>query len=85
MRTTITLEDDAFEVVQTYAKANALRLGQAVSQLVLRAASAGNVANQAKLVQKGDFWVIEPPAGTHTHTHTHTLTMEQVNALKDGD
>ena len=79
MRTTITLEDDAFAIVQIYAKANALRLGQAVSQLVLRAASASNAATEAKLVQKGDFWAIEPPAGTHT------LTLEQVNAMRDGE
>ncbi len=79
MRTTITLEDDAFAIVQTYAKANALRLGQAVSQLVLRAASADTSLGEARLVQKGDFWAIEPPAGTPT------LTIEQVNAMRDED
>ena len=30
MRTTVTLEDDAFEVAQAYAQARALKLGQAI-------------------------------------------------------
>ena len=36
MRTTITLEDEAFAAAQAYAKARALKLGQAVSELILR-------------------------------------------------
>jgi hypothetical protein len=34
MRTTLTLETDAFELAQTYAQARALKLGQAVSELI---------------------------------------------------
>lgn len=33
MRTTLTLEDGAFGIAQTYAKARAIQLGQAVFEL----------------------------------------------------
>ena len=36
MRTTITLESDAFAAAQAYAQARALKLGQAVSELILQ-------------------------------------------------
>ncbi len=34
MRTTITLEDDAFAAANAFARARALKLGQAVSELI---------------------------------------------------
>jgi hypothetical protein len=36
MRTTITIEDDAFATASTYARARAIKLGQAVSELIRR-------------------------------------------------
>lgn len=78
MRTTITLEDHAFAAAQTYAQANAMRLGQAVSELVLRALRS-SPQDTAGLVQEGDFWVIAPPVDTPV------LTAEQVKNLLDAD
>ena len=34
MRTTITIEDDALQTAQAYGRARALKLGQAVSELI---------------------------------------------------
>ena len=39
MRTTITLESDAFAAAQAYAQARALKLGQAVSELIRQAST----------------------------------------------
>ena len=36
MRTTLTLEDDAYATAQAYARARAIKLGKAVSELVRR-------------------------------------------------
>ena len=36
MRTTITLEEDALAMAKAYAKARALNIGQAVSELIRR-------------------------------------------------
>ncbi|HET7209813.1 MAG TPA: hypothetical protein VFI95_24790 [Terriglobales bacterium] len=36
MRTTISLDDDAFQIAQQYAENRSLRLGKAVSELVRR-------------------------------------------------
>lgn len=40
MRTTLNIEPDAFEYVQAYANAKALKLGEAVSELIQKARSA---------------------------------------------
>lgn len=58
MRTTFTLDDDAAELAQTYAKARSLRLGKAVSELIRRASTP-----PAALKKKGELWVIAAPAG----------------------
>lgn len=39
MRTTFTLDDDAAALAKNYARANDLRLGQAVSELIRRASA----------------------------------------------
>ena len=39
MRTTFTLDDDAAALAKNYARANSLRLGQAVSELIRRASA----------------------------------------------
>jgi hypothetical protein len=40
MRTTISLDDDVFEVIKTYAENRSLAMGKAVSELVRRGLSA---------------------------------------------
>jgi hypothetical protein len=40
MRTTISLDDDVFQVVKTYAEKRSLAMGKALSDLVLRGLSA---------------------------------------------
>jgi hypothetical protein len=59
MRTTLTLEGDAFSTAQTYANARALKLGQAVSELI-RLGS----AERLPLCQRGGVWVFDLPADT---------------------
>ena len=58
MRTTFTLDDDAAALAQSFAKANALRFGQAVSELIRRAS-----APPPKLKKKGGLWVIQATPG----------------------
>jgi hypothetical protein len=72
MRTTLTLEDDAFDAAQTYARARALKLGQAVSELIRRGSS-----ERLPIRQRGGAWVFELPAGTPK------VSSERVKALLD--
>ena len=57
MRTTITIESDAFEVAQAYARARALKLGQAVSELIRR-----GQGERLAVRQQGGVWVFDLPA-----------------------
>ena len=59
MRTTINLEDDAFATAQAYAQARAIKLVQAVSELILR----GN-APKVAMKQVNGLWVFDLPADT---------------------
>ena len=59
MRTTLTLEDDAFATAQAYARARAIKLGQAISELILRG-STGKVP----VKQVGGVWVFDLPPDT---------------------
>jgi hypothetical protein len=63
MRTTLTLEDDAFATAQAYAKARAIKLGQAVSELIQRSS-----VEKITLKQTGGIWVFDLPADTHVAT-----------------
>jgi len=72
MRTTITIEDDAFAVANAYARARALRLGQAVSELILRGS-----AEKLPLKQKDGVWVFDLPSGTPR------VTAAQVQGMLD--
>ncbi len=56
MRTTLNLEDDAIAVAQSYAKARAMKLGEAVSELILRASRARDA--RPALVQRNGVWVL---------------------------
>lgn len=72
MRTTITIEDDAFATANAYAKARALKLGQAVSELIRRGS-----AEKLPLRQKDGVWVFDLPADTPR------VTARQVQQLLD--
>ncbi len=72
MRTTFTLDDDAATLAQTFAKANDLRLGQAVSELIRRASSP-----PMRLKKKGGLWVIPAMPGAPT------VTAKQVKDMID--
>lgn len=63
MRTTLTLESDAFATAQTYAQARALKLGQAVSELIRLGSS-----DRLPILQRDGVWVFELPADTPTVT-----------------
>ncbi len=70
MRTTLTLEDDAFATAQAYAKARAIKLGQAVSELIRRSS-----LEKMPFKQTGGVWVFDLPADTPMGTE------RQVKAL----
>lgn len=72
MRTTFTLDDDAAELAQNYARARSLRLGKAVSELIRRAS-----APSPTLKKKGQAWVFELPPDAPR------VTAAQVKALLD--
>ena len=63
MRTTLTLEDDAFATAQAHAKARAIKLGQAVSELVRRSS-----VERLSFKQPGGVWVFDLPVDTPTAT-----------------
>ena len=72
MRTTLTLEDDAFATAQAYARARSLRLGQAVSDLIRRGS-----AQALPIKRSGGVWVFELPPDTPA------VTSRQVRQLLD--
>ena len=59
MRTTLTIEDDAFATAQAYAKARAIKLGQAVSELIRRSS-----LEKMTFKHTGGVWVFDLPADT---------------------
>jgi hypothetical protein len=59
MRTTINLEDVALEAAKAYAKARAIKLGQAISELIVRG-STGNIP----LREAKGLWVFDLPKNT---------------------
>lgn len=72
MRTTLTIEDDAFSKAQAYANARALKLGQAVSELIRR-----GTADKLPMKLKHGAWVFELPPGTPK------VTARQVKDMMD--
>lgn len=72
MRTTLTLEDDAFDTAQNFARARSLKLSQAVSELI-RLGS----AQRLPIRQRNGVWVFELPADTPP------VTAERVRELLD--
>lgn len=61
MRTTLTLEADAFATAQSYARARSLKLGQAVSELIRMSR-----AERLPLRKQDGLWVFDLPPGTPT-------------------
>lgn len=72
MRTTLTLEDDAFATAQAYARARSLKLGQAVSDLIRRGS-----AQALPIKRRGNVWVFELPP------ETPLVTSRQVRQMLD--
>ena len=72
MRTTITLEDDAFAAAKAYARARALKLGQAISELILRGS-----AEKLPIKQEKGIWVFDLPS------NTPRVTARQVQQMLD--
>ena len=72
MRTTITIEDDAFAAANAYAKARALKLGQAVSELIRRGS-----AEKLPLKQQNGVWIFDLPPDTPR------VTARQVEQMLD--
>lgn len=78
VRTTLTFVAEDFEFLKTYAKAKAMRLSEAMADLI------GQVRNknQGGMIQKDDLWVIDSPS-LHKGYKGEKMTMEQVNQLRD--
>lgn len=72
MRTTISIDDTAFAAAQAYAKARALKLGQAVSELILRGSM-----EKLPLKQEKGVWVFDLPPDTPR------VTARQVQQMLD--
>ena len=72
MRTTLTLEDDAFDLARGYAEARALKLGQAVSELIRRGSG-----ERLAMRQEAGVWVFDLPADAPR------VTARQVKDLLD--
>jgi hypothetical protein len=72
MRTTLTIEDDAFSTAQAYANARAMKLGQAVSELIRR-----GTAERLPMKKKNGAWVFELPPDTPK------VTARQVKEMLD--
>lgn len=72
MRTTVTLDDDAAELAQTYARARSLRFGQALSEIIRKV-----TAPPLKVRKRGQAWVLQAPPSAPT------ITSEQVKTMLD--
>ena len=72
MRTTINLEDDAYASAEAYARARALKLGQAISELI-RLGS----ASRLQFKQVAGVWVFDLPQ------EAPRLSTQQVQSMLD--
>ena len=59
MQTKLTLDDTAYATAQAYATAHAIKLGQAISELILRGS-----ADKVPMKQTSGVWVFDLPANT---------------------
>jgi hypothetical protein len=72
MRTTVTLEDDALGLAQSYAQAHSIKLGQAISELIRR-----GTGQRLAMRKAAGAWVFDLPEGMPTATE------RQVKSLLD--
>jgi len=72
MRTTLSLDDDAFSLIKQYAETRSLGLGKAVSELVRRGA-----AHRFATKEVYGLHVVDLPADSPK------ITTKHINALKD--
>lgn len=78
MRTTINLQDDAFEAASAFATARQMKLGDAVSELVRR--GIGKVREPVvKVKEKNGIWVF----ATGRNPAVPKVTADRVKALID--
>ena len=72
MRTTLSLDDDVFQIVRSYAESRSLALGKAVSELVRR----GLAAPMTTRVVNGIHVIVLPP-------DSPKVTSERVKELEN--
>jgi hypothetical protein len=77
MRTTLTLSDEAAQFVSHYAQARALRMGEAVSELVMQAKEGLVPKQPTRFKRVNGIPVFDVPKGIKT------VTTEDVKALLD--
>jgi len=75
MRTTLNLHDDAFQAASDYAAARAMKLGDAVSELVKRGLDQTR-QGQVTMKKKHGIWIFETPAGRSHPAVTDALVKE---------
>jgi len=71
MRTTLSIDDDAFRMVKRYAASRSLRLGKAISELIRRGFAA---PLRTRLVN--GLHVVDLPADSPTVTTEHVRKLE---------
>lgn len=71
MRTTLSIDDDVFDEVKTYAQNRDIAFGKAVSELVRRGL---NAPLQTRMV--GEFHVVDLPQGSPQITSEHVRKLQ---------
>jgi hypothetical protein len=79
-RTTLTLESEVFEFVKTYAAAKAMKLSEAVNDLILMAKREERV----KIIKKQGVWMFDLPK-TQGPNAGKKISSEQVKELLEQD
>lgn len=77
MRTTLNIQDDVFQTVSLYASARAIKLGDAVSELLRNALQPSPV--RVNMVEKNGTWVFSVPE----NVNVPKLSAAQVKSLID--
>jgi hypothetical protein len=71
MRTTVSLDDDAFELAKNYAEKKSLGFGKALSELVRKGAS-----HRWGIREEDGIYVADIPTDSPTVTTQHILDLE---------
>ena len=74
MRTTLSLDDDVFDLLKTYAEARSLAMGKAASELVRR-----GFAAPPKTRKMNGLVVFDLPEDSETVTSEHVKKLEAEN------